>query len=154
MENHLEDSPPGNLTMNRGFGLDQSLGFRRPRRPGEQSPAEGSSLPQQGLLLGEAGTTLALLGPTAEGQRQQTGVTAIELTHQPLGSSHEGILIAAPARLAHLIEVALKGHGLEGEAAEQQEHGNPQGKGEHEAALRRRREQGFAGNEGSHGSGL
>jgi hypothetical protein len=113
MENHLEESPPGNSAMNRGVGLDQGLGFRSPRGPGEQTPAEGSSLPQQGLLLGEAGTALALLGPTAEGQRQETGVTAIELTHQPLGGSNEGILIAAPARLAHLVEVALQGHGLE-----------------------------------------
>jgi hypothetical protein len=117
MENHLEDSPPGNPAMNLGLGLDQGLGFRSPRGPGEQATAEGASLPQQGLLLGEAGTTLALLGPTAEGQRQETGVSAIELTHQPLGGTHEGILIAAPARLSHLVEVALQGHGLKGEAA-------------------------------------
>jgi hypothetical protein len=40
-------------------------------------------------------------------------VTAIELTYQPLGGCHKGILIAAPTRLAHLIETALQGHGLE-----------------------------------------
>jgi len=113
MENHLEDSPPGDPAMYRGLGLDQGLGFHSPRRPGKQAPAEGSSLPNQSLLLREAGTTLALMGPTAEGQRQETSVTAIELTHQPLGDSHKGILIAAPSRLAHLIEVALQGHGLE-----------------------------------------
>ena len=104
--------------------------------------------------MGEAGTTLALQGPTAEGQRQQTGVTPIELTHQPLGNSHEGILIAAPARLARLVEVALQGHGLEGEAAEQQKHGDPQGQGEHKAALRGGRDWSFPGNDGSHGRGL
>ena len=154
MENHLEDSPPGDPAMNRGLGLDQGLGFRSPRGPGEQAPAEGSSLPQQGLLLGEGGTTLALLRPTAEGQRQETGVSAIELTHKPLGGTHEGILIAAPARLAHLVEVALQGHGLKGEAAKQQEHGDPQGQGEHEAAFRGRRDWRFPGNDGSHGRGF
>ena len=113
MENHLENSPPGDPALNRGRGLNQGLSFRSPRGPGEQAPAEGSSLPNHGLLLREAGAALALLGPTAEVQRQETGVTAIELTHQPLGGSHKGILIAAPSRLAHLIKAALQGHGLE-----------------------------------------
>jgi len=113
MENHLEDSPLGDPALNRGRGLNQGLGFRRPRGPGEQAPAEGSSLPNHGLLLREAGAAVALLGPTAEGQRQETGVTAIELTHQPLGGRHQGILIAAPSRLVHLIEAALQGHGQE-----------------------------------------
>ena len=153
MENHLEDSPPGDPAMYRGLGLDQGLGFHSPRRPGKQAPSEGSSLSNQSLLLREAGTTLALMGPTAEGQRQETGVTAIELTHQPLGDSHKGILIAAPSRLAHLIEVALQGHGLEREAAEQQEHGDPQGQGHHEAAFLGRRDWRFPGNNGCHGSG-
>jgi hypothetical protein len=153
MENHLENSPTSDPAMNRGLGLDQGLGFHSPWRPGEQPPAEGSSLPHQSLLLREAGTTLALMGPTAEGQRQETGVTEIELTHQPLGGSYKGILIAAPSSLAHLIEVALQGHGLEREAAEQQEHGDPQGQGQHEAAFPGRRDWRFAGNNGCHGSG-
>jgi hypothetical protein len=50
--------------------------------------------------------------------------------------------------------VALQGHGLEGEAAEQQKHGDPQGQGEHKAALRGGRDWSFPGNDGSHGRGL
>jgi hypothetical protein len=122
--------------------------------PGDQSPPEGPAHSQQGLLLGQACTGLAILRPTAEGQRQEAGVAPIELTHQSLGSSHQGILIAAPASLAHLIEVALQGHCLKREAPEQKQHGNPQGQGQNEAALLGRRERGFAGNDGSHGTEL
>jgi hypothetical protein len=135
------------------IGRVSRFGLLELRPPGDQSPPEGSGPPQQGLLLGWAGTGLALLRPAAVGQRQEAGVASIELSHQPLGGSHQGILIAAPGRLVQLVEVALQGHGLEREAPEHQEHGNPQGQGQNEAALRRGRMRAFARNEGGHGRG-
>lgn len=154
MKGNAEHGAAGHSPWNSGVRLDQGLGIPGARAPAEHPPPEGTALSLQSRLLGQARTTLALLGPAAQGQRQKAGMVEIELSHQPLGRTGQGILVAASADLVRLVEVALQGHRLKREAAEQRQQGNPKGQRENETLLRGSGSLGSAGNNGSHGGGV